>query len=84
MRLLSARQLREWMDYYQLEPFGEWREELRHGQRQALLANINRDPEKRKEPFDEHDFMNFVPHEQERQLTPEEIEQYYSRIFRGA
>jgi len=54
---LSSRSISEWMAYYSLEPFGEERADLRFGMLMALLANINRDPEKRREPYTAEEFM---------------------------
>lgn len=48
------------MAYYQVEPFGEFREELRNGTACALLANINRDEKKKPQPFSAADFMHFT------------------------
>ena len=54
---LSSRQISEWMAYYALDPFGEERADLRAAMVMALLANINRDPERRKEPYTPEEFM---------------------------
>lgn len=54
---LSSRQISEWMAYYTLDPFGEERADLRAAMICALLANINRDPEKRKEAYTAEEFM---------------------------
>ena len=54
---LSSRQISEWMAYYTLDPFGEERADLRFGMLMALLANMNRDPEKRREPYTAEEFM---------------------------
>lgn len=72
---MSSSQFSEWMAYAAVEPFGEFREELRHGQHLSLVANINRDTEKRKEPFSACDFMNYVdlPEEKPAAETPAQI-----------
>lgn len=72
-----------WFSYNEVEPFGEFRSELRHGQQMALVANINRDSDKKPEPFTADDFMNFFerPKEPERQLTVDELESYAESIF---
>lgn len=54
---LSSRQISEWMAYYTLDPFGEERADLRAAMICALLANINRDPEKKREPYTAEEFM---------------------------
>ncbi len=45
------------MAYYSLEPFGEERADLRAAQLACLIANANRDPQKKREPFTVDDFM---------------------------
>jgi hypothetical protein len=47
----------QWMAYSHLEPFGEQIADLRHGTAVATLANINRDAEKRPEPYKAEDFI---------------------------
>lgn len=54
---LSSRQISEWMAYYTLDPFGEERADLRMGMLMALIANVNRDPQKRKEAYTAEEFM---------------------------
>jgi hypothetical protein len=48
------------MAFYSIEPWGEFRDELRNGSLMALIANIKRDPEARREPFAAADFMHFI------------------------
>lgn len=71
------------MDYNAIEPFGEYRNELRHGQMMALHCNLNRDAKKQPDPFTALDFMNFtdMQKEPERELTEEELEAYAKQIF---
>jgi len=57
------------MAYAAIEPFGEYRSELRHGQQMHL---IDRAAFKRDTPLAVLDFMNFIEKPQEKQLTPEE------------
>jgi hypothetical protein len=83
LECLTARQLNDWYNYNEIEPFGEYRNELRHGQQMALFANVNRNTKKKPEPFIARDFMNFVEikEEPEKELTTEELEAYAERIF---
>lgn len=69
---MSASTFYEWQQYYSIEPFGEYRSELRHGQHMALTANINRDSKVRPEPFSAQDFMNFVERPKPADLSLEE------------
>ncbi len=55
LRSMSSRLLTEWLAYYSLEPFGdEW---PRTALLASLIAEVNRDPDKRSEPFTPEDFM---------------------------
>lgn len=54
---LSYTELLDWMDYYCVEPFGERRADLRNALLCSLIANANRDPQKKKQPFDVKDFL---------------------------
>jgi hypothetical protein len=81
---LTASQINGWLDYNDIEPFGELRSELRHGQAMALTANINRDEKKKGKPYNATDFMNFyeAPEEpEERKLSVEELETYAKQVF---
>lgn len=68
--------------FYNIEPFGEFRSELRHGQSMAMTANMNRDTKAKPEPFEAFDFMSFVEKPKERELTPEEVEALLDKMFR--
>ena len=57
---MSSREYAEWMAYYRLEPFGEERGDLRAGVVAATVANVNRDPKVRGEPYSPRDFMPLV------------------------
>jgi len=52
---LSAFQFAQWAARYEIEPFGEAREDARHGLRAAILANVHRDPKAK--PFEPQDFI---------------------------
>jgi hypothetical protein len=78
---MTARQLRELQHFCNIEPIGEYRSELRHGQQMALTANINRDEKVKSEPWKSSDFMNFQEQEPERIYTDEELEEYAKKVF---
>jgi hypothetical protein len=60
--MLNAKQMAEWEAYFQLEPLGEDRADLRMARTCALLANINR--KKNARLFAEKEFLfNFEPEE---------------------
>ena len=78
---MSCKQLQELFLIYAIEPFGEYRNELRHGQQMAFQHNINRDPKETPEPYKSLDFMNFVEEPPEKIYTPEELEAYADKIY---
>jgi len=56
---VDSAELTEWHAFYQLEPFGSLIEDERHGVAVATLANINRNPEVRDEPYKALDFISW-------------------------
>jgi len=44
---MSYYELLEWAEYYRADPFGEYREDVRHGILASLIANIHRKPRSR-------------------------------------
>jgi len=54
---MSSREFAEWWAYYQLDPFGPERADLRNAALMALIAEMFRDPKKRGKPFEPEDFM---------------------------
>lgn len=75
-RRMSAAEIEEWRAYYDLEPFGEWRADLRHAHQMALQTNIHRDTKKHPKPFEAKDFMfEFEPpSSQPKQTTQQMLE----------
>lgn len=59
MDRMSAIEFDGWAAYFAVEPFGAERADLRAGIVAATVANANRDPKKRREPFQPSDFMPF-------------------------
>ena len=58
-RALTEQELTEWIAYYNMEPFGEYRADLRSAQICQILANAHRDSSKKPTPFTIRDFMLF-------------------------
>ena len=54
---MSSAEITEWLAFYQLEPFGPERGDLRAGIVAATVANVNRDAKKQKKPYSAQDFM---------------------------
>ena len=55
---IESDELTEWMAFYQLEPFGDMRADLRSGVVAATFANANRS--KNAKAFTPEDFMPYV------------------------
>jgi hypothetical protein len=74
LRQLTSRQFYEWQEFYQHDPFGDARGDLRMG----ILASVfnNRLRGKNETPAKPVDFM---PYFKEREQTPEDIQ----RTLRG-
>jgi hypothetical protein len=56
---LSYEEFLRWWDFYLVDPFGEWRADLRSGIVSSVIANVNRDATKRPEAYTAQDFMFF-------------------------
>jgi hypothetical protein len=54
---ITSKQLTEWMAFYQIEPFGEERDDLRSGIVASVIANVNRG--KNRKPFKPEEFMPY-------------------------
>jgi len=54
---MSYDEFLNWIAYFELEPFGEERADLRSGVIAATIANVYRDPKKQKKAFEPADFM---------------------------
>lgn len=57
---ISTRKLYEWAAFYKLEPFGEFRADLRAALIACTIANVSRDKKKQRKPFDIKDFLLFL------------------------
>src|SRR5690606_3853501 len=53
---MSSAELTEWMAFFGLEPWGTEVEDWRAAMVASVIANVNRDPKKRK-PYEPKDFM---------------------------
>ena len=56
----------ELMEFYEIEPWGLAVHDAFQANGVQVLANVNRDPAQRKEPYRLKDFMLFAPKEAER------------------
>jgi hypothetical protein len=55
---IGSDELTEWMAFYQLEPFGEMRADLRSGVLAATFANAHKSPHT--QAFTPEDFMPYI------------------------
>jgi hypothetical protein len=53
---MSHTEYMDWCDYYRTEPWGSHYDDLRSGQVAAVIANVNRDPRRTRNPFLPLDF----------------------------
>ena len=51
LRSMTAMQLREWMEFAELEPFGEDREDARFGSVVQVLMNVHRSSKHHPSPY---------------------------------
>ncbi len=54
---MSAREFVAWQVFAAREPFGEARGDLQAAHIASVIANVNRDPKVRPQPFTTHDFL---------------------------
>ncbi len=52
-----SKMLTEWRAFWNLNPQGQWRSDLRSGIVASVIANVNRDSKRKPEPFTAKDFM---------------------------
>jgi hypothetical protein len=54
---MSSREFSEWIAFLSVEPLGDDRGDIQAAMIAATIANANRDPEKRSNPFEATDFL---------------------------
>lgn len=54
---ISSRELSEWMAFDRIEPVGDRRLDVLAAMVMCLLANVNRNPKKRKKPYQVDEFL---------------------------
>ncbi len=69
---MTWREFVEWQEYYEVEPWGEERADLRSGIVASVLANVHRDSKRRPSPYEPTDFMPFYT---KPKPTPEQLAQ---------
>lgn len=83
LNYLTSSQLSEWEAYDRIDPIGKWREDFNVANLMALIANVNRNPKKKSNPFTISDFMPEwgKEEEKEKRQTVEEMKQAFMSIF---
>jgi hypothetical protein len=54
---MSSAEFAEWAAFYQVEPFGEVRSDVRSAVVASTIANVHRDPKRRRKPWGLLEFM---------------------------
>ena len=80
---ISEAELREWMQYRRLQPFGEQAAFLRTGIVAAILANAHSDPKKRSQPYTPEDFMPKAQKQAEAVLPSRLLAEDLKTVFSG-
>ncbi|HYF81161.1 MAG TPA: DUF4035 domain-containing protein [Symbiobacteriaceae bacterium] len=77
---VSSAELSEWMTYYQLEPWGTGSEDLRAGIISSTIANANRDPKQRQQPYAPGDFIPRRDDSEVEEQSPDDQMQILQRL----
>ncbi len=67
----------DWIAYAEIDPFGGVRGDINAGVIAATIANVNRDPKKRRKAFAIEDFMPFL------KQKPENLSDKIRRAMKG-
>lgn len=78
---MSYKELLEWHEYSQLEPFLSDRIEIMLAKQMQLFANVNRNSKSK--PFDIEDFMITVKKEKKEQTLADQVIEAMSNITKG-
>ena len=57
LRSMTAKQFIGWWHYFQIDPFGEKRADYRAASIVTMIANVNRDPKQKAQPYQLEDFI---------------------------
>jgi hypothetical protein len=72
--------LTDWAEFFNLEPWGTDMDNWRAGQICSIVANVNRDPKKRPDPYKPQDFM---PKKKTKRMTAKQIKTVIKGVFGG-
>lgn len=70
---MSISEFHQWLAWDAIEPIGEHRSDIQNAMTAQIIANVNRDPNKKSEPFTVDDFMvPWAGKPEPEPLTPEQ------------
>lgn len=78
---VSSAELTAWYAFYQLDPWGEQRADLRNAMSMRQVAAINRDPKRQPQPPKVEDFMPYLRKPEPEPLTPEQFRDKWKAQF---
>lgn len=78
---MSSREFHEWIAFYEIDPWGDQRADVRAGIIASTLANIHRD--KHAKAFKPQDFMWFIDRPVEKVIDDAEIERKIEAFMAG-
>lgn len=79
---ISADKFVEWMAFYEIDPWGEQRADLRAAQQMSIMVNMNL--RKGAKPAKVADFMNFAEKPDPKPMSQEDSIRYIQNAIRGA
>jgi hypothetical protein len=83
LRDMSPSEFGLWFAAYRVSPWGEWRGDFQSGIVASVIANVNRDPKKRAEPFSTSDFMyDSIMEAHEKEKTGQQLSQKMRNFFK--
>jgi hypothetical protein len=77
---MSSAEITKWMAFYSVSPFGDTRADFRIAQLTSLFANVHRDRNEKKTPYDPIDFM---PYSERPEKTKEGLIKRIRNMFNG-
>lgn len=80
LRDIPSKLLIEWMAFYNLEPFGYEADLQGHALTSSVVAEVNRDPKKRSEPFKTQDFMPKNESNEDKPSVFKRLKEYFKNV----
>lgn len=80
LRRIPSQLLMEWMAFYGMEPFGYEANFQGHALVASTLAEINRNPKKRQDPFTTSDFMPKTEDDEDKPSVFKRLKDYLKNV----